>query len=764
MPNAPLTPETDADAKPKGPAFADLGLPEFLCAQMAARGITVATPVQAGVIPLALAGMGKEGGDILAQARTGSGKTLAFLLPLAAAMQAGECARAWVVCPTRELAQQVAREGALVLGQDRVATLVGGSPWPQQSRELSRKPPLVVGTPGRMCDHLQQGTLKADAEVLVLDEADQMLDMGFKDELDTLVKDLGQGVARWLFSATFPGVVADAVERWLDNPRRVKLDEQAGASHVPQKFVTTGRGQELAALVRLLQVLEPARALVFTRTRLGVDEAAQAIALAGIEAGGISGDLTQEARERVLGRFRQGKLPVLVATDVAARGLDVQGVSHVFNLGLPVGAASYTHRVGRTARAGAAGEAWSVISNGDRGRLLRLAQLGGCRPVYAEVPTAGAITAAKRARLATRIGESLGESLKLPAEFNPLVEAHGAEAVLAALVHRLVPDAAKEMPAPARAHTTRGANEVVGLFLGIGLEDGVSPAAVVAMVCRAANIPGHRLGKLRLHPRHCLLEVPADAVESVLGAALHYRGRRIPVRQDAHHRGAPGPGDFAPKPRFTPPAEPAPRAGAPVAPVAPRPAPPIPPAPAPAPRPAPVREAHAERSEAPRRETPARHEAPARHDAPRPEAPRQEARPPAPVRAPQPPRPAKPPAAVAPDEDDDGESDGDGDADGDVGAPPKAGWTPPARPPALPTGVPMVPLRLLLGPGAAELTTRTLRKYICKAAKVSKNAIGKIAIQGATAEVELRVEPANVLLEEGWMMVKDVRAQVLPGA
>ena len=540
-------------------SFADLGLSAELLAHLASRAIAAPTPVQAKVIPAALAGIRGPGGDILAQARTGSGKTLAFLLPLATAVRDHGCARAWVVCPTRELAQQVAREASLVLGANKVATLIGGAPWGFQSRELSSNPPLVVGTPGRMRDHLDRGTLKADAEILVLDEADQMLDMGFREELDALVKDLGEGVARWLFSATFPPAVANAVDRWLTNPTEIRLDERQASSHVPQKYVIAPRGQELPALVRLLQVLDPGRALVFTRTRIAVEQTVQGLALAGIEAAGISGDLQQDARERVLARFRGGKLPVLVATDVAARGLDVQGVTHVFNLSLPVGAASYTHRIGRTARAGAEGEAWTVIAPFERGRLLALARSSGSNSTQATVPTANEIVNARRHRLAVRLQESLGESLTLPSEFAELATAHGAEAVLAALVHRLVPEAPVEKSRPLQAAPPgKGADAAsVALFVALGEMDGATPAAVVSSICRAANIAGHQIGRIRIFPRHSLLHVTPDVVERVLSASLHVRGRTVAIRPDRQ-----GP---VPAPAHAPAraAAPAPRAPAP---------------------------------------------------------------------------------------------------------------------------------------------------------------------------------------------------------
>ncbi len=518
---------TDAAATP---TFAELGLPEKVVASLTARGISTPTPVQAGVIPLAL-----EGGDLLAQARTGSGKTLAFLLPLVARIQAGELHHAWVICPTRELAQQAAREAATILGEGACAVLVGGQPAFPQIRELRRNPPLILGTPGRMCDHLAQGNLKPDAEIVVLDEADQMMDMGFAEELEKLVKDLDSSVARWLFSATFPRQVQDAVERWLDNPRTVRLDTSAASSHVPQHFTVAPRGQEPVILARLLHILEPSRAMVFVRTREDVERVSRAICEEGIEAAGISGDLTQEARERVLERFRSGKLIVLVGTDVAARGIDVPGVTHVFNLGLPISAESYTHRVGRTARAGAAGEAWTVIGAMDRAKFARMAAIAKAKPVESPVPSAGAIVDAKRERLAKRVQESLGEKLSLPKCFAPLVTEFGAEAVLAAFVHRLIPDAPPER-APVRPSAAvtgpQGSASVVVLYLGIGMEDGVQPGTIVAMLCHQCGLTGDLIGRMKLFPRHTLVQVRPAAAQRILEQPPHHRGRAIPVRAD----------------------------------------------------------------------------------------------------------------------------------------------------------------------------------------------------------------------------------------
>jgi ATP-dependent RNA helicase DeaD len=546
----------DAPASKTSKTFAELGLPAALAAALAAREIVNPTPVQAAVIPLALGE-----GDILAQARTGSGKTLAFLLPLTARIAAGEIHRAWIVCPTRELAQQCAREAATVLGEGKTAVLVGGVPAYPQVADLRRGVPLVIGTPGRMCDHLTRGALKADAEIVVLDEADQMLDLGFADDLERLVKDLGESCARWLFSATFPPQMQAAVGRWLDKPREVRCDTGGASTHVRQFYTVAPRNGSIGALARLLHALEPGRAMVFVRTREDVEGAVRAINGEGIEAAGISGELAQDARERVLARFREGKLAVLVGTDVAARGIDVPGVSHVFNLGLPTGVESYTHRIGRTARAGADGEAWTVIQAPERARFMRMSGAARCKVTEAPLPTGAAIVEARRERLAKRVQETLGvEGIKLPPAFAALVKEHTAEIVLAALVRRLVPDSMPERaPEPARGGSAGYAppsGEVAPLFIGLGMIDGVNPGTLVALLCHQCGLSGSDLGKIKMFERHSLVEVAASGLKAVLDHPLHHRGRAVPVRLDR------GPGqDAGPPRRYGPPRQDGPQRG-----------------------------------------------------------------------------------------------------------------------------------------------------------------------------------------------------------
>jgi len=526
--------------------FDKLPIPPSLAAHVAERGITNPTPVQEAVINKMVPELGQLlEGDLLAQARTGSGKTLAFLLPVAGALDSGTISRAWIVCPTRELAQQVAREAAWLLGEACVATLVGGAPFGPQLRELRGQPPIIVGTPGRLADHLRQTTLEEGCDVLILDEADRMLDLGFKEELDQVVGAAGDDSARWFFSATYEGRVQAAAGDWLRTPTQIRLDAGKGSSHVPQSYVIAPYARREEALGRLIDMLEPTRAIVFVRTRVEVEQVVQGLLRHSVHAEGLSGDLAQVARERALARFREGRVTILVATDVAARGLDVPGITHVFNLGLPDDLSNFIHRVGRTARAGAEGEAWSVLAPQERGRFLSISRQSEYKPEQRQVPTSRELTDKRRERLAQRVNESLGEALELPESFKPLIEEHGAEAVLAALVHRLVPEPPPEEPKRAPrpeynndrasgdrpARPARRGREGVWLAFGLGAEDGMEIRNLIPFICRAADIPSSELGRIEMLPRLSLVETTPEAAELLLKLKLKWQRRPVRIRE-----------------------------------------------------------------------------------------------------------------------------------------------------------------------------------------------------------------------------------------
>ena len=360
---------------PAGLTFEDLALRPELLGALTALGYEEPTPIQAQAIPPLL-----EGRDLVGQAATGTGKTAAFALPLLQSLTPGgkgSAPRALVLAPTRELAIQVA-EAVTTYGRPigaRVLAVYGGQPIGGQLRALERGVDVVVATPGRAVDHLSRKSLTlTNVRVVVLDEADEMLDMGFAEDLDAILAATPTERQTVLFSATISPTIAKVARRHMREPARVSVHAEKGTrdgvARVRQTAYVVRRPDKLAALCRILDVEDPTSALVFARTRGEVDDLAQALSGRGHDAGALHGGLAQESRDRVMGRFRDGSLDVLVATDVAARGLDIDHVSHVVNYDVPPDPDQYVHRIGRTGRAGRDGVAITLVEPREH-RLLR---------------------------------------------------------------------------------------------------------------------------------------------------------------------------------------------------------------------------------------------------------------------------------------------------------------------------------------------------------------------------------------------------------
>src|SRR4051795_10964855 len=356
--------------------FDALGLRDELMAAVAALGYEEPTPVQRETIPLLVGGR-----DLLAQAATGTGKTAAFALPRLERLTTGDESRrrigGLVLVPTRELSMQVAEaihKYAKGLGVN-VAAVYGGAPMSQQVRTLERGAAIVVATPGRALDHIRRGTLKlAHLRMLVLDEADEMLDMGFAEDLDAILEATPHTQQTALFSATMPSRILAIAQRHLKDPARVTIArEKTAAGKLPrirQVAYLVPRAHKPAVLDRVLDMENPASALVFCRTRLEVETLVETLSAHGRRAQALHGGMEQRQRDRVMQMFRGGKADLLVATDVAARGLDIEHLSHVFNYDVPAAAEAYVHRIGRTGRAGRAGTAITLAEPREH-RLLR---------------------------------------------------------------------------------------------------------------------------------------------------------------------------------------------------------------------------------------------------------------------------------------------------------------------------------------------------------------------------------------------------------
>ncbi|HUR21358.1 MAG TPA: DEAD/DEAH box helicase [Vicinamibacterales bacterium] len=401
-------------ARAATPGFSGLGLTDALVTSVAALGYEEATPIQREAIPVLLTGQ-----DIIGQAGTGTGKTAAFALPLlhrlieTPASKKG-AVRAMILVPTRELAMQVAEAVHKYSKQTTltVVPLYGGAPMDQQIRALRRGVDIVVATPGRALDHLRRQTLDLSAlEVLVLDEADEMLDMGFAEDLEAILTSTPETRQTALFAATMAPRIASIAERHLRQPQRITIKaEKRAAGKMPlvrQVAYMVSRQQKSFALGRILEFEDPTSAIVFCRTRIEVDELTDTLKSHGYGAQALHGGLDQRQRDRVMQLFRSGKSDVLVATDVAARGLDIDHVSHVINYDIPTAPEVYIHRIGRTGRIGREGVAITLVDPREQRSLRYIETLIKQKIDVATLPTLAALKAkrldASRAALITRI-------------------------------------------------------------------------------------------------------------------------------------------------------------------------------------------------------------------------------------------------------------------------------------------------------------------------------------------------------------------------
>lgn len=343
--------------------FSDFELEPKVSRAIMEMGFEEATPIQAQAIPHAL-----EGRDLIGQAQTGTGKTAAFGIPLIQKIDPREeNIVSLILAPTRELAIQVSEEISKLSKFKRLRSLpiYGGQDIGRQIRALKKKPQIIIGTPGRLLDHINRKTIKLDqVQTVILDEADEMLDMGFMEDIQTILSLVPDHRQTMLFSATMPPNIKRLAERFLQDPVHVSVvPKQISAPSVQQNYIELHERQKFDVLCRLLDKESPDLAIVFGRTKRRVDELSEALQKRGYTADGLHGDLSQNQRDAVMRKFRDGSIDVLVATDVAARGLDVSGVTHVFNFDLPQDPESYVHRVGRTGRAGKEGVAWTFVTH-----------------------------------------------------------------------------------------------------------------------------------------------------------------------------------------------------------------------------------------------------------------------------------------------------------------------------------------------------------------------------------------------------------------
>ena len=592
--DANLAPETGHPAIDEAVSgFAGLGLDPRLVDALGVLGYEEPTPIQREAIPQLLAGR-----DLLGQAATGTGKTAAFALPLLHRItpdaRPADRLAALILVPTRELAMQVA-EAVSRYGKQLGASALpvyGGASMETQLRSLKRGVDVVIATPGRALDHIRRGSLRLDSvKVVVLDEADEMLDMGFAEDLEAILSATPEERQTMLFSATLPRRIAELANAHLRDPVRIRIDREevapGEAPRVRQVAYIVNRAHKLAALGRVLDIEAPTSAIVFCRTRTEVDELTETLNARGYRAEALHGGLSQEQRDRVMKRFRSNASELLIATDVAARGLDVEHVSHVVNYDVPAAAEAYVHRIGRTGRAGREGVAVTLAEPREHRLLRNIERVTGQTIELATIPTVADLRARRleltRASLretlleggldsfrvvvesladefdvmdvaaaavkqaAGRDGERDEEEIPVPRDRAPRAdrgdrEARGGRFGRERSETRFERTGRPERGRPASRDGAKGRGrgrqapewEVTRLWIGAGRKAQVRPGDIVGAISNEVGVDSSAIGAIQIAERYSTVEVPEEIADDIIAAlgASTIKGRRVTVRRD----------------------------------------------------------------------------------------------------------------------------------------------------------------------------------------------------------------------------------------
>jgi ATP-dependent RNA helicase DeaD len=530
--------------------FTSLTLRPELVQAVTSLGYVEPTPIQAAIIPVMLTGV-----DVIGQAQTGTGKTAAFALPILHNYTPNRKPQALVLAPTRELALQVA-EAMIAYGRGlklHVLPVYGGQPYGPQINQLRRGIDVVVGTPGRLLDLLERKVLDlSEIKTVVLDEADEMLNMGFIEDVEAILSATPPTRQTALFSATLPARIRKLADRFMRDPQAVSVKKNTVTlSGTAQRYYLVNESDKLAALTNLFEVENPTSALIFVRTRADTGRLATELSQRGFPAEALNGDLEQNARERILGRFRSNQIKVLVATDVAARGLDIDDISHVFNYHLPDDAEVYVHRIGRTGRAGKTGIAISLFAPREKRRLREIEMFTKQPLTRGTLPTADDIQKRRESQVVEQMKIWLGRGryqreremvAQLVSEGHDVMEVAAAALKLARAGEKQRPVAnvteVKEThPRSAERDFSRGKRStrrdsagrssheagMIRLKLGKGKLHGVRPNDVVGTIAYQADIPGNTIGKIRIEDTHTFVDVPESLVEKVMTHNGNYR-------------------------------------------------------------------------------------------------------------------------------------------------------------------------------------------------------------------------------------------------
>lgn len=526
------------------PAFSDLSLSAPVLKALQKVGYEVPSSIQAAIIPFML-----QGRDVIGQAQTGTGKTAAFALPILSRIDLSiKTPQILVLAPTRELAIQVAeafQRYASEMKGFHVLPIYGGQEYGIQLRQLKRGVHVVVGTPGRVMDHMRRGTLKLNAlSCLVLDEADEMLRMGFIDDVEWILEQLPAKRQIALFSATMPAPIRKISKRYLNDPEQITVQAKSiTAETIQQRYLFVNGRDKLSALTSLLEAMQFNAIIVFVRTKIETLELTEKLSARGYACSALNGDITQRIREATIKRFKKGDLDILVATDVAARGLDVERVSHVINYDIPNDPEAYTHRIGRTGRAGRSGESILFVTQREKHLLRTIEKVTGKDIERMQLPSTDTINRERIQRFKQQMGEALSSPdmdlfRKIIEDFRnemnvPTLDIAAALAAMAQGQQRFLladkpqqrPDKpgrdqgkdrqGRDRPGKGKPGTDRPADDMERFRLEVGTKHGITAANIVGAIANEAGLEGQYIQNLRINEHYSTVDLPSEMPRAI---------------------------------------------------------------------------------------------------------------------------------------------------------------------------------------------------------------------------------------------------------
>ena len=527
--------------------FDELNIDERILRAIEDMGFEETSPIQTQAIPAVC-----EGIDVVGQAQTGTGKTAAYTIPMLMKIDPQiKKPQAIVLCPTRELAVQVAeeiRKLAKYMSDIKVLPVYGGQEIVRQIKSLKTGVQIIVGTPGRVMDHMRRKTVKFDnINMVILDEADEMLDMGFREDMETILTETPEDRQTVMFSATMPKAIMDIARNFQKDARIIKVvRKELTVSNIEQFYYEVRPKNKTEVLCRLIDIYNPRLSVVFCNTKRQVDELISELKGRGYFADGIHGDMKQQQRDRVMDDFRSGKVDILIATDVAARGIDVDDVDMVFNYDIPQDEEYYVHRIGRTGRAGRSGMALSFISGKEVYKLKDIERYCKTKILAKPVPSLDDVKNTKLDNMFDKIRQTIEEG-GLTDMVN-LVEEHVNQEeytsmdMAAALLKMLIGDTLDREDEVEEFHfdTDKGDSRMVRLFINIGKKDKIKPANILGAIAGESGMPGKLVGAIDMMDNYTFVDVPAIHAEKILKAMndnVQIKGRRVNVEKANQSRG-----------------------------------------------------------------------------------------------------------------------------------------------------------------------------------------------------------------------------------